>query len=64
MSNNTRELPQGRGGNAVLRGQKLKLDKGTFKKLLKRVIAPHKVAWTIVFLLISERNSKGKFIFA
>ena len=52
MSDNTRELPKGRGGNAVLRGQKLKLDKGTFKKLIKRILAPHPFAWTIVFILI------------
>ncbi len=52
MSDNTRSMPQGRGNKAILRGQKLKIDKGTFKKLIKRVIAPHKFAWFIVFVLI------------
>ena len=52
MSNETRNLPKGRVGNAVLRGQKLKLDKGTFKKLLKRVFRTHMFAWSIVFILI------------
>ncbi|MBR6252245.1 MAG: ABC transporter ATP-binding protein [Clostridia bacterium] len=51
MSNNTRELPS-RNSGAVLRGQKLKLDKGTFQKLVKRVIGPHKFAWLIVLILI------------
>ena len=50
MSNNTRELPN-RNSGAVLRGQKLKIDKGTLRKLLKRVILPHKFALFIVFLL-------------
>ena len=52
MADNARNMPQGRAGKAVLRGQKMKLDKGTFKKLIKRVIMPHKFAWLIVFLLI------------
>ncbi len=52
MSDNARNMPRGRAGNAVLRGQKMKIDKGTFKKLIKRVILPHKIAWFIVFLLI------------
>ena len=51
MSDNVRNVPQGRAGNAVLRGRKLKLDKGTFKKLLKRVILPHKYAWILVIIL-------------
>jgi len=51
MSDNTRELPN-RNSGAVLRGQKLKIDKGTFKKLLKRVFEPHKFAWLFVLVLI------------
>ena len=52
MSDNARESPQGRSKGAVLRGQKMKIDKGTLKKLLKRVILPHKFAWLVVFVLI------------
>lgn len=52
MSNNERRVPQPKGNRAVLRGQKMKIDKGTLKKLLKRVILPHKFAWLIVFTLI------------
>ena len=52
MSDNARSLPEGRANKAVLRGQKMKLDKGTFKKLIKRVILPHKFAWFLVFVLI------------
>ena len=52
MSDNARSMPEGRAGKAVLRGQKLKLDKGTFKKLIKRVVLPHRFAWFLVFVLI------------
>ena len=52
MSDSARQVPQGKAGNAVLRGQKVKLDKGTLKKLLKRVIIPHKFAWLVVLILI------------
>ncbi len=52
MSDNARNMPQGGPGKAVLRGQKMKLDKGTFKKLIKRVVLPHKFAWLLVFVLI------------
>ncbi len=51
MSKETKEI-HGRPNGAILRGQKLKLDKGTFKKLIKRVVLPHKLAWFIVFILI------------
>ncbi len=51
MADNVREM-HNRGSKAVARGQKLKIDKGTFKKLFKRVILPHKFAWFIVIALI------------
>ncbi len=50
MSENVRQI-KGRNEGAIARGQKLKIDKGTFKKLIKRVVMPHKFALFIVFLL-------------
>lgn len=52
MAENTRQRPPDRASKAVARGQKLKLDKGTFLKLIKRVILPHKFAWMVVCILI------------
>ena len=46
-----KQMPN-RNGGAVLRGQKMKIDKGTFKKLIKRVFLPHKFAWLMVSILI------------
>ena len=50
MANNQPHI-QDRSQRAVARGQKLKLDKGTFAKLLKRVFLPHKIAWIMVCIL-------------
>lgn len=52
MSNEGRRMPQGRGRMAANMGRKVKLDKETFKKLLKRITNKHKVAWIVVIILI------------
>lgn len=46
------KIPAGRGQVAVNMGKKMKLDKGTLKKLLKRVVLTHKMAWSLVAILI------------
>ena len=46
------KVPGGRGQSAVNMGKKMKLDKGTLKKLLKRVVLTHKMAWSLVAILI------------
>ena len=52
MAEENRRVPQDRASKAVARGQKLKIDKGTFLKLIKRIILPHKFAWFVVCVLI------------
>ena len=52
MAEENRRVPQDRASKAVARGQKLKIDKGTFLKLIKRTILPHKFAWLVVCILI------------
>ena len=46
-------MPGGRGAKmAVNMKANVKLDKDTFKKLLKRIINKHKIAWIVVVVLI------------
>lgn len=53
MSRETRKMPTGPRGNMTAgMGRKLKLDKNTFKKLMKRITTKHKVGWIIVIALI------------
>lgn len=53
MSNETRKMPAGPRGNLTAgMGKKLKLDKQTFQKLMKRITAKHKVGWIVVIILI------------
>lgn len=53
MSNEARRMPAGpRGRMTVGMGKNIKLDKETFKKLMKRITSKHKVGWIIVIALI------------
>ena len=52
MSSEGRRMPQGRGRVAAHMGRKMKLDKETFKKLMKRITFKHKIAWIVVIVLI------------
>ncbi len=54
MSNETRKMPKGGMGKAKMAamGRNVKIDKGTFRKLLVRITKKHKVGWIAVILLI------------
>jgi len=52
MSEENKKMPPGRVDNLVKAGKGLKLDKGTFKRLIKRIFGKHKIVSIIVCLLI------------
>lgn len=52
MSSEGRKMPAPRGRMLAGAGRKIKLDKATFGKLMKRMIAKHKFGWFMVILTI------------
>jgi len=53
MSSEVRKIPTTKGGRmAANMGNKMKLDKNTLKKLMKRITFKHKTAWIAVIALI------------
>jgi ATP-binding cassette subfamily B protein len=52
MSSEGRKMPQPKGRMMTGMAKGLKLDKATFKKLMKRITSKHKIGWIAVIVLI------------